>query len=261
MLGVHPNTVREWIRRGMQTCDDRRPTLVQGADLIEFLKSRRQKNRVKSPAGHIFCVRCRGVKSPAGKMVDYVATSPALGNLVGICPDCSGLIFRRVNPAKLRSVCADLDVRLPKGVRHVVHFYLAGLLVSADPARAKLLALKEAGIGLKQAAKLAGLARSTVQLIRAGQVTTISRDTATAILAIQKPYLAHGQKVSAWRAKRILRALKDEQFTKTAIAKKAGLTPQQLSSEYFLRDDSRISVATHLKILRVWMAVSDEAMQ
>jgi hypothetical protein len=134
-----------------------------------------------------------------------------------------------------------------------VHFYLAGLLVSANPARAKLLELQQAGIGVKHAAKLAGIAKSTIQLIRAGKVQTISRDTATAILAIQKPYLAHGQKVSAWQMKRYIRALQDEQYTKRHIAQLAGLRPETL-----YRDDRSVTVATHLAILRVWRHATGE---
>ena len=95
-----------------------------------------------------------------------------------------------------------------------------------------------------------GIARSTAQKIRQGQVSTVSRDVEHAILSIRKPYLTHGQKVPDWKMKRILRALLGEDYTKHAIARRAGLRPEQLSRAY-----QRVTVKTHLKMLRVWHAV------
>src|SRR5262245_5026458 len=101
---IHRNTVREWIRRGLPICDPTRPMLIHGTDLAAFLEARRQKNRVKCPVGHIYCVRCRAAKRPAGRMADYMPRSPLVGNLVGICPDCMTLMFRRVALNKLDSI-------------------------------------------------------------------------------------------------------------------------------------------------------------
>ena len=41
LYGVHRNTVRDWIKRGLPTIDKQRPLLVQGGDLAEFLRGRR----------------------------------------------------------------------------------------------------------------------------------------------------------------------------------------------------------------------------
>ena len=45
VFGVHRNTVREWVKRGLPTSDDRRPMLILGADLVAFLRARRVKNK------------------------------------------------------------------------------------------------------------------------------------------------------------------------------------------------------------------------
>jgi AraC-like DNA-binding protein len=124
-------------------------------------------------------------------------------------------------------------------------------LVSARQAQTKLLALQRVGIGVRQVAKLAGIDPRTARRVRAGHVSTISQGVATAILGIQQPYLAHGQKISAGHCKRLLRALKDEAYTKAEIARQAGLRPEQLSRHF-----RRVTVATHLKILRLWQRVT-----
>jgi hypothetical protein len=45
-------------------------------------------------------------------MADFVASSPTAGALVGICPACNRLMYRRMSAARLSEVAGDLDVRL-----------------------------------------------------------------------------------------------------------------------------------------------------
>jgi len=33
LLGVHKNTVRNWLKNGLEPIDDQRPTLIRGSDL------------------------------------------------------------------------------------------------------------------------------------------------------------------------------------------------------------------------------------
>jgi hypothetical protein len=44
-----------------------------------------------------------------------VITQPAtLGNLVGICPECEAMMYRRVNLARLEQVRGKLDIAMPR---------------------------------------------------------------------------------------------------------------------------------------------------
>jgi hypothetical protein len=110
LYGVHRNTVRNWLKQGLATNDDRRPTLILGWQLRDFLQVRRRQARRQCPIGHLFCVRCRMPKRPALGMVEYIAFTASTGNLRGICPDCEILIHRRVARAKLSTVSGDLDI-------------------------------------------------------------------------------------------------------------------------------------------------------
>ena len=120
LFGVHRNTVREWVKRGLPTIDHRRPMLILGRDLAVFLQARRLKNKRTCQPGEIYCVRCRIPRNPAGDMADYQPVSTMLGNLVGICPNCESMIYRRVNPAKLEQVRRKLDIMIPKALLHIV---------------------------------------------------------------------------------------------------------------------------------------------
>ena len=60
-----------------------------------------------------------GFVSPAGEMADYQPVAGSLGNLVGICPTCDCMIYRRVNPNSIERIRGNLDIRFPKGGSHI----------------------------------------------------------------------------------------------------------------------------------------------
>lgn len=111
---VHRNTVRQWIKQGLLVCDHQKPVIVLGSDLREFLKAKRSRNKRPCGPGRIYCVRCRSPKVPAGHMADYIPSTSTIGALVGICPDCELMMYRRVNLAKLAFSRGDLDITITK---------------------------------------------------------------------------------------------------------------------------------------------------
>lgn len=133
LYGIHRNTVRAWIKRGLSTTDARRPILVLGRDLFTFLQAKRVENRRTCGPGEIYCVRCRAPREPAGAMADFVAHTPTQGSLVGLCPVCEGVMYRRVNPAKLSSIQGQLEVTRPRACLHIVDS--AGPSVNSDFAK------------------------------------------------------------------------------------------------------------------------------
>lgn len=120
LFGVHKNTVRNWIKKeGLPTTDDRRPMLIHGRDLSEFLQAKRVKNKCTCKPGEIYCVKCRAPKSPAGNMADYESFTETQGNLIGICPSCETVIYRRVNLTKIDQVCGQLEITMPQALKHI----------------------------------------------------------------------------------------------------------------------------------------------
>ncbi|MFQ5443484.1 MAG: helix-turn-helix domain-containing protein [Nitrospinales bacterium] len=120
LFGVHKNTVREWIKRGLPTIDGKRPKLILGRDLSAFLQAKRVKNKQPCKPGEIYCVRCRAPKAPAGNMVEYQPKTEILGNLYAICPDCDRGMNRHVSLAKLGQVRGQMDITMPQGLRHII---------------------------------------------------------------------------------------------------------------------------------------------
>ena len=77
LFGVHKNTVRLWIKQGLPIINDRRPFLIPGLDLANFLEARRGTRKQPCAPGFIYCVKCRTPKTPALKMADYVPITAA----------------------------------------------------------------------------------------------------------------------------------------------------------------------------------------
>ena len=119
LFRVHRNTVRQWVKQGLPTIDRRRPILICGADLVAYLRERRTKNKRKCSPGEVYCMRCRIPRTPAGDMADYEPVTPTHGNLIGICPTCEAMMYRRVSLARIEQVRGNLNITLPQAQGHI----------------------------------------------------------------------------------------------------------------------------------------------
>jgi hypothetical protein len=118
-LGVHRNTVRQWIKQGLPICDARRPVIILGKHLADFLKARRAKNKRPCRPGEIYCVRCRDARMPCGSIAEYRPLTATQGDLVGVCPQCSCRMFRRVSLARVADVSGKLTVTITEAASHI----------------------------------------------------------------------------------------------------------------------------------------------
>lgn len=119
LFGAHKNTVRAWVKAGLPTCDTKRPMLILGRELAAFLQARRTENKRPCKPGEIYCVRCRTPKRPAGDMAEYRPITESMGNLIGICPGCGGMMYRRASRATLSEISAELDITFTEAERRV----------------------------------------------------------------------------------------------------------------------------------------------
>jgi len=61
--GLHPQTVRAWIKNGLKTVDSGRPILIYGDDLISYLKTQNSKNKCKTEFDEFFCMKCKDARN------------------------------------------------------------------------------------------------------------------------------------------------------------------------------------------------------
>ncbi|HEY3488121.1 MAG TPA: helix-turn-helix domain-containing protein [Gammaproteobacteria bacterium] len=115
LFEIHKITVRRWIKEGLPVINDRRPVLILGQVLYDFLRAKRAKRKQPCKSGEIYCVHCRAPKSPALNMADFKPVTQTMGNLTAICPDCDSIMNRRVSTAKLAQIKGKIDITFPQG--------------------------------------------------------------------------------------------------------------------------------------------------
>ena len=118
-LAVHANTIRNYLRNGLTPIDGKRPVLILGVVLRAFLEERRAKGRQTCQPGEMYCLRCKAPRRPAGDIADYIPTTATIGNLRALCPDCEGLMHRRVALAKIEGVMPGIAVTPQQRPRHI----------------------------------------------------------------------------------------------------------------------------------------------
>lgn len=109
LLGVSKHTISRWIDAGLPLIEQKRPFLILGSELRDFVKAR-QPRKQPCRAGELYCVRCRVPKRPAFDEADFIPKTPTTGLLAGNCPTCESLIYRLTKIATLASASGDLKV-------------------------------------------------------------------------------------------------------------------------------------------------------
>ena len=120
LFRVHKNTVRGWLKSGLQPIDGRRPILILGRELAGFLHARREHKRQRCRADELYCFRCRAPRGSAPGTTKYLPLTPSSGNLRALCADCGTRMYRRVSLYKLAAVAGDLQFHLPQAQQRIV---------------------------------------------------------------------------------------------------------------------------------------------
>ncbi len=119
LTGAHKNTVLRWIGSGdLPAITDCRPYLVLGKELFAFLK-KETGARTKLGPGQCYCVKCKKGQLPALGIADFRPANDRWGNLMGICPACETLMYRRTSIARLGEIKGSLNVTLLQTQPHL----------------------------------------------------------------------------------------------------------------------------------------------
>ncbi|PLX87902.1 MAG: DNA-binding protein [Desulfuromonas sp.] len=121
LFGIHKNTVHNWIKDGLSPIDNKRPLLILGSHLAEFIKTRREKSKSPCQPGELYCLRCRAPRTVAENMADYSPDTETTGNLIALCSECGTIMNRRVNLSKINDIRGEIDISFPEDLQHIVN--------------------------------------------------------------------------------------------------------------------------------------------
>ena len=111
LFGIHRNTVRHWLKDGLNAIDDRRPILVHGTVLKAFITKRQQARRRTCASGEFFCFRCRVPRMPRGNMADVSFHTNKIAKLSALCCVCETAMHRAVRRADLPKITATISLQ------------------------------------------------------------------------------------------------------------------------------------------------------
>lgn len=111
----HPRTIINWIKDGLHVCSKKRPMMILGKDLRDYLMAKNTRNRKPCSPGELYCVACKEPKSPLGNEAKLEIQNEQVGTLIGQCPDCHHTINRKVSLAKIDQWQGDLNLTRTKG--------------------------------------------------------------------------------------------------------------------------------------------------
>jgi len=99
-LGKTPATIRNWVKDGLPIMSSKKPYLISGAALREYLRAKYKA--AKSPLGpnEVFCLSCKTGRTPRAMIVTITAISAKTSLLKGQCSHCGAPATRMVSTAK-----------------------------------------------------------------------------------------------------------------------------------------------------------------
>ena len=104
IVGVSHATFRKFPSEGLRVINDKRPHLVRGADLIEFLTKRMDANRPIMVEGQYYCMTCRASRDARAGTVSFTQHTAMTGRLSAICDECSGKIGQFCSVSKWKQI-------------------------------------------------------------------------------------------------------------------------------------------------------------
>lgn len=118
LLGRHKNSVRQWLRQGLEVlADQKRPLLIHGGAARRFLEERRRSNRQKCELHELYCFRCKQARRPGNGTAKYNARSRNCAMLSGLCSECETPMFKWVSASALPALEQLLPVHVSGAAR------------------------------------------------------------------------------------------------------------------------------------------------
>jgi len=96
-LGVTPATIRNWIKDGLPVMATRKPYLILGAAIRDYLRTKREAKKRPLGPDQLFCLSCRTPRKPENAAVTSLEITSKTTLLAGICESCGGTCTRMIS--------------------------------------------------------------------------------------------------------------------------------------------------------------------
>jgi hypothetical protein len=101
LFGLHKNAVSRWIKNGLPVIDSHKPYLIQGSELVAYLKRKQTGRKRACKPDEFYCCKCRAPRQAWGGMVDLQCRNQSKVMLSGLCAECSTPVCRMGSARKV----------------------------------------------------------------------------------------------------------------------------------------------------------------
>ena len=112
LYGIHHQTVREWIRRGLKTINKKKPILIYGNDLKTFLGKQNQSNKHHIEYNQMFCMKCKDGKKVHKNQIHLESNNQFL-KAKGLCITCKNIMnksYKLMDLPNLKKIFVMIDM-------------------------------------------------------------------------------------------------------------------------------------------------------
>ena len=118
VLGVTPATIRNWIKDGLPVMSSRKPHLISGAEIRDYLRAKYHATKTPLRADELFCFVCRAGRNPVDMSVTIVPNTPKTSRLKGACECCGASACRVISNTRTREFAEIFKIN-PSGPSEV----------------------------------------------------------------------------------------------------------------------------------------------
>lgn len=110
--GLHTQTVRKWIKNGLQAIDGKRPFLIYGYDLIIYLKAHNQRHKCNVEFDQLYCMKCQDARPALQRQLRLIKKARFF-QAKAICRTCKTTMlknYKLADYAQLKRIFKLVDV-------------------------------------------------------------------------------------------------------------------------------------------------------
>jgi len=111
LLDVHKNAVLRWVKSGLAADRSRRPLLIRGNALAQFLRERQSAKRRRCKPNEFYCFCCRVPRAAYLDIVDIVIENSPLLRLRGLCSVCDTPVNKLQRVTDLAKIRESFNVQ------------------------------------------------------------------------------------------------------------------------------------------------------
>lgn len=96
-LGKSPATIRNWVKDGLPIMAQRRPYLISGAALRDYLRTKYSNSKSQLAFDELLCMACRQGRKPCNMEVERISNNSKTCRLKGTCDHCGASAARIIS--------------------------------------------------------------------------------------------------------------------------------------------------------------------